>query len=116
MSPADTRIELRPQYFDSMERPFAASGVLTATTFRYASGVDAVRIRNGAGSIVVLPFQGQQIWSAEFGGRELTMKSPFAEPVSTREYLRTYGGFLLHCGFNAMGVPAEGDTHPLHGE
>jgi len=63
-----------------------------------------------------LPFQGQQVWSAEFGGRNLTMKSMFAEPRPTREYLHTYGGFLLHCGATAMGVPTKEDTHPLHGE
>ncbi len=116
MGEYETRIELRPQLFDSLERPFVESGALSASTFRYSTGVDAVRVRNGTGSLVILPFQGQQIWSAEFGGRELTMRSPFAEPVPTQEYLRTYGGFLLHCGFNAMGVPAAGDTHPLHGE
>ena len=116
MAANETRIELRPQFIESKERPFVEHGALSVSTFRYDSGVDAVRVRNGAGSLVILPFQGQQIWSAEFGGRELTMRSPFAEPVPTREYLRTYGGFLLHCGFNAMGVPAEGDTHPLHGE
>jgi hypothetical protein len=64
----------------------------------------------------MLPFQGQQVWSAEFGGRNLTMKSMFAEPCPTREYLHTYGGFLLHCGATAMGVPTKEDTHPLHGE
>jgi hypothetical protein len=68
------------------------------------------------GQLVILPFQGQQIWSAEFGGRNLTMKSMFDAPRATRNYLETYGAFLLHCGFTAMGVPDAGDTHPLHGE
>jgi hypothetical protein len=44
------------------------------------------------------------------------MKSMFDQPNATRDYLQTYGGFLLHCGATAMGVPAEGDTHALHGE
>ena len=64
----------------------------------------------------MLPFQGQQIWSAAFGGRNLTMKSMFSEPSATRTYLENYGGFLLHCGATRMGVPAAGDDHPLHGE
>jgi len=64
----------------------------------------------------VLPFQGQQIWDARFLGRTLTMKSMFGEPYPTQEYLRTYGGFLIHCGATAMGVPAATDSHPLHGE
>ena len=44
------------------------------------------------------------------------MKSMFDQPPPTRIYLDTYGGFLIHCGFTAMGVPAAGDSHPLHGE
>jgi hypothetical protein len=64
----------------------------------------------------MLPFQGQQIWSAAFDGRELTMRSMFAEPVPTRDYLSTYGAFLVHCGLTAMGVPGPEDRHPLHGE
>lgn len=116
MAAYETRIELRPGFFDDVERTLVEYGELSATMFRYSTGVEAVRLRSGAGSLVVLPFQGQQIWTAEFGGRELTMKSMFDEPNPTQDYLRTYGGFLLHCGMTAMGVPAEGDTHPLHGE
>jgi hypothetical protein len=56
------------------------------------------------------------VWSCTFDGRELTMKSMFDQPIATRDYLSTYGGFLLHCGATAMGVPSERDTHPLHGE
>ncbi len=44
------------------------------------------------------------------------MKSMFAEPRPTREYLENYGGFMLHCGATAMGVPSKEDSHPLHGE
>ncbi len=64
----------------------------------------------------MLPFQGQQIWSAVFDGRNLTMHSMFDQPNPTRNYLETYGGFLLHCGMTSMGVPDVGDTHPVHGE
>jgi hypothetical protein len=44
------------------------------------------------------------------------MRSMFPEPRATRNYLETYGGFLLHCGATAMGVPTKDDAHPLHGE
>jgi len=71
---------------------------------------------NARGELVCLPFQGQQIWSAVFDGRNLTMKSMFDQPKPTQTYLETYGGFLLHCGATAMGVPGPGDSHPLHGE
>jgi hypothetical protein len=78
--------------------------------------VCGLRLKNELGQLVLLPFQGQQIWSAEFGGRNLTMKTIFDEPQPTRSYLDTYGGFLLHCGATAMGVPTAQDNHPLHGE
>ena len=113
---AESIIHLRPEFFDSKERLLVESGALTVSAFRYDSGVAALRLRNHAGEIVMLPFQGQQIWSAHFGGRNLTMRSMFEEPQATSDYLQTYGGFLIHCGFTAMGVPTAEDNHPLHGE
>ncbi|MBX3053968.1 MAG: DUF4432 family protein [Caldilineaceae bacterium] len=113
---AESTIYLRPEFFDDKERLLAESGGLSASAFRYASGVAALRFSNGQGEMVMLPFQGQQIWSAEFGGRNLTMRSMFDEPQATSDYLKTYGAFLIHCGFTAMGVPTETDDHPLHGE
>ncbi len=112
----ETTFHLHPSFFGEAERPLVESGELAAAAFLYPSGVQALRLSNALGSIVVLPFQGQQIWDAQFHGRTLTMRSMFDQPYPTTEYLRTYGGFLLHCGMTAMGVPAAGDTHPLHGE
>ncbi|MCI0527535.1 MAG: DUF4432 family protein, partial [Nitrospira sp.] len=68
------------------------------------------------GQLVMLPFQGQQIWSAGFDGRDLTMRSMFSQPYPTREFLHTFGGFLQHCGATGAGGPSKDDTHPLHGE
>ena len=115
---SDTTIHLHPTMFDDKERKLVEHGPLSASVFRYESGVCGVRIGNGTGELVLLPFQGQQVWSASFGGRNLTMKSMFDQPRPTRTYLETYGAFLIHCGFMSMGVPnsAAGDTHPLHGE
>ena len=45
------------------ERPLLASGDLSASLFRYDSGVAGLRLRNAQGELVMLPFQGQQIWS-----------------------------------------------------
>ena len=112
----ETIVHLRPEVFGERERVLLEHPPFTASTFRYDSGVTALRLKNESGEIIMLPFQGQQIWSARFGGRELTMKSMFEEPRQTRQYLETYGGFLIHCGVTAMGVPGVGDTHPLHGE
>ncbi|HEX9118427.1 MAG TPA: DUF4432 family protein [Anaerolineae bacterium] len=113
-----TTIHLKPSFFGEREHLLVQHGPLAAYAFRYNSGVAALRLQNDQGELIMLPFQGQQIWSAEFGGRNLTMRSMFDEPQDTREYLQTYGGFLIHCGATAMGVPvaAAGDTHPLHGE
>jgi hypothetical protein len=111
-----TILHLYPEQFSLAERPLVESGGLSASTFRFESGVCGLRLKNDQGELVLLPFQGQQIWSATFGGRPLGMTSFFPEPRPTRVYLETYGGFLLHCGVTAMGVPSAQDTHPLHGE
>ena len=113
---ADTRIHLRESFFDFTERLLLAHGELEARAFRWDTGVAGLRISNARGSMVVLPFQGQQVWDAAFDGRTLTMKSMVDRPYPTREYLATYGGFVIHCGVTAMGVPTKEDSHPLHGE
>jgi hypothetical protein len=109
-------VHLTPEQFGERERRVVEWGPLSASTFRYASGVAALRLQNELGEVIVLPYQGQQIWSASFLGRDLTMRSMFDEPRPTRNYLETYGGFLLHCGATSMGVPGPEDSHPLHGE
>jgi Domain of unknown function (DUF4432) len=110
------RIDIVPDQFIVAERVLARWAGLTASTFRYRSGVAALRIENAVGHIILLPFQGQQIWDAVFHGRRLTMGSMFEEPVETDDYLSNYGGFFLHCGATAMGNPGLDDRHPLHGE
>src|SRR5262245_1403479 len=109
-------IHLYPDFFGEAERVLAEVEGLKASTFRYRSGVCGLRLVNQVGEMTMLPFQGQQIWHLEFLGRTLTMKSMFSEPYPTQAYLHTYGGFLVHCGATAMGVPMAGDNHPLHGE
>ena len=111
-----TVVELRPEHFTEAERLFVTHGEMTASTFRYGTGVAGLRVRNSAGHIDLLPFQGQQIWDAVFHGRSLTMGSMFPEPRPTADYLSTYGAFFIHCGMTTMGNPGAGDTHPLHGE
>ncbi len=112
----ETILHLTTAFFSEREHVVIEHGPLIAGAFRYDSGVCALRLKNELGELVMLPFQGQQIWSAAFGGRNLTMKSMFSQPNATRTYLETYGGFLIHCGATAMGVPTGQDTHPLHGE
>ena len=116
MNHSETLIHLSPRLFTEEEKPFIEAGPLSASVFRFEAGVAGLRLKNEVGQLVLLPYQGQQIWSAEFRGRVLTMKSMFPEPRPNRPYLETYGGFFLHCGFTAMGVPGRDDKHPLHGE
>lgn len=113
---AATSIHLSPSMFSATDCVLVEHGRLSASIFKWPSGVCGVRLSNGKGNLVMLPFQGQQIWSAEFGGRNITMKSMFDMPRPTQNYLQNYGGFLLHCGFMAMGVPMPEDDHPVHGE
>jgi hypothetical protein len=116
MSRQSTIIHLHPSMFTEKEKILLEHGKITAYLFTYSTGVMAVRISNGAGQLIILPFQGMQIWSANFLGRDLTMRTNFSEPRPTQDYLQTYGGFLLHCGATSMGVPTKDDNHPLHGE
>ena len=114
--PKTIKIHLNPAQFVEREANFLETGELRASLFRYPSSVCAIRLRNGSGELIMLPFQGQQIWSAEIKGRKLTMRSMFDQPNPTTAFLHTFGGFFQHCGATAMGVPAPEDSHPLHGE
>jgi hypothetical protein len=116
MATTTTRLHLHPSYFGDRERLLLEQGEFSARAFRYESGVAGLLLSNGRCQLTLLPFHGQQIWRFSVDGRELTMRSTFDEPRATRVYLENYGGFLLHCGITAMGVPGPGDTHPLHGE
>lgn len=110
------KLHLNDRQFLEKETLLLEQGEFSVYLFRYASGVCAVRLKNARGELIGLPFQGQQIWDATFDGRRLTMKSMFDQPYPTRDFLATYGGFLLHCGATAMGAPGPHDQHPLHGE
>lgn len=110
------RIELDKAQFNDKEKPLCQFGEFTVSSFCFNSGVEALRVTNARGEIVVLPFQGMQVWRATFDGRELTMRSMFNQPKNTRVYLETYGAFLIHCGLTGLGAPGPTDSHPLHGE
>ena len=115
-TPALIRVNLPRSLFSSpVETELVRHGEITVSVYSERD-VACLRIRNSRGNILCLPYQGQQIWSAYFDGRELTMKSMFDKPKQTREYLQNYGAWLLHCGVSAMGCPGAQDRHPLHGE
>ena len=110
------RIPLPTGLFSEREKTLFEAGSLKASGFIFDSGVQALRLTNSRGHIIVLPFQGQQIWDAVFDGRSLRMRSFFSEPRPSPRLLESYGAFLFHCGALRMGTPGPGDDHPLHGE
>ena len=110
------RVDLYETMFGEKEKTLLDMGSFHVSTFRYATGIAALRVRNARGEMIILPFKGHQIWRCGFDGRDLTMKSMFDEPIDTRNYLETYGAFFIHCGLTGMGAPGPHDRHPLHGE
>jgi hypothetical protein len=112
----NTTIHIFPSQFNDKEMPLIESGVLRASTFTYDNGIQAVRLTSDLGELIMLPYQGQQIWRAVMLGRDLTMKTIFDHPYPTRDFLSTFGGFMLHCGATAIGSPGPQDHHPVHGE
>ena len=109
-------VDLRGIAFSEAERIVFRAGPLTAAAFRFASGVDAVRLSNGVDEVVVLPFQGQHVWSARLGGRDVGMKSMFDMPRPTQKFFETYGGFFQHAGITAIGAPGPMERREQHGE
>jgi len=116
LNPLNTTIHLESCSFDKLETTLVEFASLKASIFRYSSGVCGLRLANAHGNLVILPYQGQQIWSMEFAGQSLAMQSVFDEPQQTTDFLSNYGGFMLHCGLLSMGNPGPEDNHPLHGE
>ena len=110
------RVSLSRSSFTEREKILCEAGSVRASSFIFSTGVHALRLENHRGHIVVLPWQGQQVWDAVFNGRSLTMRTVFPEPVPTVNLLDSYGAFLYHCGALRMGTPGPKDTHPLHGE
>ncbi len=114
MPPAE--VILDRSFFTPRERTVLRHGTLSATLFRYDTGVEALRIANTRGSVTVLPYMGQMIWRANFDGVELAMQSMFEQPRPAQNVVETYGCLAYHAGLLRNGVPTAEDTHPLHGE
>ncbi|HDR9583572.1 TPA: aldose 1-epimerase family protein [Burkholderia stabilis] len=109
-------IELRRDDFRDTPRTLYRTDGLTVTAFAYPSGVEALKLENRRGHLVVLPYLGQMIWAAAFDGRDLTMKHMFRQPKRATSIIDTYGCFMFHSGLLRNGCPGPGDTHALHGE
>jgi len=108
--------DLRRSFFGENERVALRCAGLTASLFRYDTGIDAIRLANERGQIVILPFMSQIVWSAAFDGVELAMQSMFKAPRPAKVIVETYGCLAYHAGLLRNGVPSPQDTHLLHGE
>lgn len=111
------KIHLSRNQFTPTETLLFESESCTLYTFTYPSGVEAVRIIIGKGQLIWLPFFGQSLWSWKLDGVEQKFEGFVQEPdYQARNFLHTYGGFLIHCGITAMGNPTPEDNHLHHGE
>ena len=111
-----TRIPLYRALFAEQEKTLLQSADFKVSAWVYPSGVLAVSLENSRGKLVVLPYQGQMIWSAVFDGCDLTMTNLFEQPRPSPTVIGTYGCFMFHSGLLRNGCPAPTDDHALHGE
>ncbi len=108
--------KLQKHFFSEKENLIFHSGAFKAFIFRYYSDVCAIRLVNSKGEMIILPFKGQQIWSVQFEGQNITMVSPVKIPKQSNDFLENFGCFLLHCGATRVGAPTAKNNHPLHGD
>ena len=80
-----TRITLWRELFAEHPRILLKNSDFTVTAFRYASGVEGLKIENSRGHLVILPWMGQMIWDAQFDGHDLTMRNMFSQPKPAAE-------------------------------
>lgn len=111
-----TRLPLRREQFHETPATLLRNADFHVELFRYPAGIEAVRISNERGTVIVLPFYGQMIWEVRFDGHALTMGHSFKQPLPGSSIIDTYGCFAFHSGLLANGCPAAEDDHPLHGE
>lgn len=111
-----TTITLYPDMFIGAEKTVLESNDFRVRAWTYPSGVKALALENNRGRLVVLPYQGQMIWSAVFDGCDLTMRNMFSQPRPSPTIIGTYGCFMFHSGLLRNGCPTAEDDHPLHGE
>jgi hypothetical protein len=109
-------LHLCPEQFHGAEKTLLESADFRVTAWTYPSGVKALGLHNSRGHLVVLPYQGQMIWSALFDGCDLTMTNLFNQPRPSATVIGTYGCFMFHSGLLRNGCPGPDDDHPLHGE
>ena len=109
-------VELQRNYFGVSKEPMLTNRFFTVDGFTYKSGVEAVEITIGSGTIIWTPFMGSEIWDWKIEGVSQKFEGFRSEPMYGAAFLPNYGAFLIHCGVRGMGGPSKDDTHPHHGE
>lgn len=110
------KVHLRHALFEEKERGFLESDGVEVSLFRYDTGVEAVRLANRRGYVIVLPYFGQMLWDARFDGVRLGMGHAYPAPRPAKVIVDTYGCLAFHSGLLRNGVPSSQDDHQLHGE
>jgi len=62
----ENKFYLNPSLFTDRETLVLENGSMKAYAFRYSTGVCALKVENEKGFFIILPYQGQQVWRAEF--------------------------------------------------
>src|SRR5271165_7387918 len=101
-------IHLERGFFGPKESTIVRFGDLRANLFRYETGVEAIRIANTRGHLIVLPYMGQMVWRACFDGVELAMHSMFDAPRPAATIIETYGCLAYHAGLLRNGAASRG--------
>ncbi|MCL5073075.1 MAG: DUF4432 family protein [Actinobacteria bacterium] len=111
----ETKILINKDFFSDKEQNFIENDSLKIFLFKYETNICAVKLVNKNGYIIVLPFNGQQIWDAVFNSRSLKMASSFTLPINTDNFLYSYGCLFMHCGALRVGSP-DSSEFSFHGE
>lgn len=107
---------LHKENFSSTGKVLLENENFKVESFKYKSDIEALKISNSKGYVIILPYYGQIIWDVVFEKQSLTMENMFNEPKKGMEITDTYGCFAFHSGLLANGCPSPEDSHPLHGE
>ncbi|MCF6165042.1 hypothetical protein LROSL1_1298 [Furfurilactobacillus rossiae] len=111
-----TKFRLYRDSFKEQPRVLIENDEFTISSFKYSSGVEALKVRNSRGYLTFLPFEGLMIWEAVFDGLDLKMKNTFKQPYPGKQITDSYGSFQFHSGLLASGNPGPEDDHYAHGE
>ncbi len=103
-----TRLALWRELFTAQPRIILENSDFTVSAFRYPGGIEALKMENARGHLLVLPWLGQMIWDAYFDDRSLTMRNMFSQPKPAQQIV---GNLRLLC----LPLRAAGERLPVTG-